>query len=260
MKKNSQKDTDAIADFLRNLDGALGERLVGAILFGSRSKGNAGADSDIDLAVIVADVDRERSRQEAFRVLGASGIDLRNIALSVESYMRLKEFLNLGDPFAWTVCGEGHILKDRNELLKELQQKCGSSAEKLDSQAVAQYLKGKSTNHYVQAMQALNQFYSNVQLSVMAGAQAVATHQSKKGVLPDNLMKMAEWQQLKGVLQEAGATRREIETVEQLIMAHKQAHKADQVADDFPGKELLARIRDVGELWKRLLPAETERK
>jgi hypothetical protein len=242
-----------VTQFLRDLDGALGDRLVGAILFGSRSNDRAEAESDLDLAIIVSDIDSDRSRQEAFRVLGMTGIDPKTLALSVETYMRLKEFLKLGDPFAWVVCSEGRILKERDALLSELQMQCRTSAEELDSAEVTRYLQGKSYTHYAQAMQALHQFLSNIQLSMMAGAQTVAAHLSKGKVKGSDLVAMVDWANLKSVLQETSATKREIETVEQLIMAHKHARNEDA---DFPAREMTTMIRTAGELWKRLLPPE----
>ncbi len=106
-------------------------------------------------------------------------------------------------------------------------------------------------------MEALNQFYNNIQLSLMAGAQAVAASQSKGAIGADTLVGLADWARLKEVLQETNATRREIESVEQLIMAHKQVRRADKNAEEFPGKDVLDGVRMAGELWKRLLSANT---
>lgn len=242
---------ETLAPFLRNLDGALGDRLIGVVLFGSHADNRASEDSDLDLAVIVTDADNERSRREVHRVLGASDVDAGNVSLSVESFMRLQDFLKAGDPFAWVVCSEGRILKDRNDLLAGLQNECRSQSEGTDATLVARYLQSKSYSHYVQAIQALNQFLSNLQLSMMAGAQAVAAQHEKGQLTTEKLVGMADWENLKSALQATTATKREIETVEQLIMAHKHARKS---ADEFPTKEVTAMIHTAGELWKRLLP------
>lgn len=247
---------EPVRRFLRDLEGALGDRLVGVFVYGSWSAGKQGEASDLDLAVIVSDADAERSRQEIFRVLAACGVDRNALSLSVESYMRIKEFLKRGDPFAWVVCGTGRILKERGDLLADLQKHCRSEAEPLEASSVRGYLQNKSAMHYVQAMQLLNQFYSNIQLSLMAGAQAVAASRCKGTVKPDTLVRMADWAKLKAILQETAATRREIESVEQLIMAHKAVRKSDRDAEDFPGKELLDKLKVAGDLWRRLLPSE----
>lgn len=246
---------EPVRRFLRDLEGALGDRLVGIFLYGSWNSGNQGDSSDLDLVVIVSDADAERSRQEIFRVLAACGVDRNTVSMSVESYMRIKEFLKRGDPFAWVVCGTGKIIKERDDLLDDLQKNCKSETDPLETSAVRNYLQNKSTTHYVQAMQALNQFYSNMQLSLMAGAQAVAVDQHKNNVSPNRLIDIADWRILKDVLQEGGATRREIESIEQLIMAHKEVRKIDKTAGEFPGRDLLDGVRVAGELWKRLLPA-----
>jgi hypothetical protein len=247
---------EPVRRFLRDLEGALGDRMVGVLLYGSWNSGKQNAASDLDLAVIVSDADAERSRQEIFRVLAACGVDRNTLSMSVESYMRIKEFLKLGDPFAWVVCSTGQIIKERDTLLTDLQKHCKGEAEPPDAAAVKGYLQNKSATHYVQAMQALNQFYSNIQLSLMAGAQAVAASQSKGAIKADKLVRLADWAHLKETLQESTATRREIESVEQLIMAHKQVRKADKDANEFPGKDLLDGVRAAGELWKRLLPTK----
>ena len=251
----TDKLPEPVRRFLRDLEGALGDRLVGVFLYGSWSSGNQGDSSDLDLAVIVSDADAERSRQEIFRVLAACGVDRNSLSLSVESYMRIKDFLKHGDPFAWVVCSTGKILKERDNLLGDLQKNCKSETESLEASTVKSYLQNKSSTHYVQAMQALNQFYSNIQLSLMAGAQAVAVDQHKNNVPPKLLVDIADWQILKDVLQEGGATRREIESIERLIMAHKNFREADMTTDELPGRDLIDGVRTAGELWKRMLPA-----
>ncbi|MEI8195052.1 MAG: nucleotidyltransferase domain-containing protein [Phycisphaerae bacterium] len=242
--------------FLRNLDGALGDRLIGAILFGSQASNSASPKSDIDLAVVVSDADGERSRHEVFRVLGVSGVDRTNVSLSVETYMRLKEFLRVGDPFAWVVCADGRILRDRDGLLADLQRDCKQDHAVSEREALVRYLQGKSILHYSQAMQAFQQFLANIQLSMMAGAQAVVAHDGKGEVVTTELLGMASWEMLKAVLQKTTATKREIETVEMLIMAHKLARQGDT---DYAGEEAIAMLRRSADLWRRLLPSDSLR-
>ena len=241
----------AVQQFIQDLDGALGDCLVGIVLFGSLARGAGKAESDIDLAVIVTDVDAERSRQEVFRVFGASGASPDAVALSVESYMRLKEFLRVGDPFAWVVCSEGFILKDRCELLGRLQQQCRAATGDRKVAPTVGYLEGKSRMHYAQAMQSYWQCLSNLQLCTMAAAQAVAVQHSKRDVPEKDLAGLGDWGRLKETLQQTSATRREIEAVEHLILAHKQARTN---AAEYAGRDLVEALRIVGELWARLLP------
>lgn len=249
--KEKTKVPSAIVQFLRDLEGALGDRFVGAILFGSWANDEMTAESDLDLAVIVSDADGDQSRQEVFRVFGVSELDRNRVSLSVETYMRLKEFLNVGDPFAWVVCRDGRVLAERRDLLTDLQKQAKESTKELDASGVMKYLQGKSYTHYVQAVQAFQQFLSHLQLSVMAGAQAVSAHSNKGKISGSDLIVMSKWETLKSTLQATSATKREIETLEQLIMAHKNARRT---GTEFPGKGVLDMIGATGELWKRLLP------
>jgi len=47
-------DAAAVSDFAERVRARLGERLVGLRLFGSKARGDAREDSDIDIAVIVS--------------------------------------------------------------------------------------------------------------------------------------------------------------------------------------------------------------
>lgn len=253
-RKDGMKTPELAKDFVTNLDAGLGDRLVGVILFGSHAKKQASDNSDIDLAVIIADVDGERTRQEVFRILSASEVDRSMVSLSVETYLRIKEFLKKGDPFAWVVVSEGKILKERGVLVTDLKNYCNSFTDGIPCRDAARYLQSKSYNHYMQAMQAFHQFLSNIQLSEMAGAQAVAIDKTKGTISCEKITALADWSNLKAVLLETAATKREIETLESLIMAHKQIRSKDR---DYAGKELMEMVQVVGELWQRLLPKTT---
>ncbi|MFZ2088758.1 MAG: nucleotidyltransferase domain-containing protein [Desulfobaccales bacterium] len=50
-----QTDIDIVAELKKRLQEAAGERLQAVIIFGSRAWGQAGPDSDLDVAVIVQD-------------------------------------------------------------------------------------------------------------------------------------------------------------------------------------------------------------
>jgi predicted nucleotidyltransferase len=53
----SEQDRAALAEFGRRARAALGSNLLGLRLFGSKARGDAAADSDIDVAVIVQSAD-----------------------------------------------------------------------------------------------------------------------------------------------------------------------------------------------------------
>jgi predicted nucleotidyltransferase len=57
----------ALDDFVQRVRAALGPTLVELRLFGSRARGDAGADSDIDVLVVVAD-DRVRAEDLAIDI------------------------------------------------------------------------------------------------------------------------------------------------------------------------------------------------
>jgi len=251
MQANTKPELPAqVSQLLRDIDGALGDQFVGAILFGSWANARQEPDqSDIDLAVIVADVAVEHNRQVVFQVLGASSVERSKLSLSVESYLRLKDFLGRGDPFAWVVCTEGCILKERSALLSDLQTYCRSSQEGPDLATASSYLRDKSRTHYTLAIQAFQQFLANIQLSAMAGAQAVAVRQSTGGLTGGLLVRMARWEYLKETLGQVGATAQEIDDIEQLVNAHKLARTE---TEHFAGREAIELVRRAGKLWSRL--------
>ena len=237
------------AQLLKDLDGALGDKFVGAIVFGSWAEGSASARNEVDLAAIISDVDAELNRQAVFRVLRFHSIDPHVISLSVETYMRLKEFVEVGDPFAWVVCREGRIVHDRDGGLAGLQAECRNHTSGFDADAVRKYLEGKSSDHGAQAIQAMNQFLSHLQLSMMAAAQAVAVPAGQAPLSGTELVAMSDWANLKNVLEDFDATRDEIDMVENLIMANKRAGSNET----FPGKIALDQMQAANELWRRLL-------
>lgn len=55
IKNLSDAEQKAVSDFLTRVRSAYGERVQRAMLFGSKARGEATSDSDIDVAVIVAD-------------------------------------------------------------------------------------------------------------------------------------------------------------------------------------------------------------
>jgi predicted nucleotidyltransferase len=237
-----------VSNFLRDAGGALADRLVGAIVFGSWAAGNPSEQSDLDLAIIVSDADAERSRQEVYHALRVSEVDHRKISLSIETYLRLKEFLKLGDPFAWVVCRAGVVVEDSKSLLRSLQQECTSRTETFNRQAVSAYLRRKGEYHCAQAMHSASQLLSSIQLSMMASAQAVVVSSSSDALGPDDLVRSADWPTVKAEVAKNTMGKEEIALIESLVMAHK----ATSTKSEFLGRDLMESLDAAANLWRRL--------
>ena len=54
---NERTDDPVIARFRAALDSAFGDRIERVVLYGSRARGDAGSDSDYDVAVFLRDMD-----------------------------------------------------------------------------------------------------------------------------------------------------------------------------------------------------------
>jgi len=243
--------------FLNDLVGALGDQFIGAILFGSRAKNTAENTSDIDVAVIISDLWVEQNRQLVLRTLGTSSIDRNIFSLSIESYLRLKEFIKIGDPFAWVVCTEGIILKDRAGLLAALQKDCRNLKKQTSVRELVVYLHSKSQNHYEQARQTFQQFLSNMQLCLMAGAQAVAADRLVSTLAGTDLVAMASWENLKTILVRAGVSQNDIELIERLILAQKHLRIGQE---DYIGKEIMDLSQNLTNTIYKMLPQESNEK
>jgi len=67
----------ALRELAAEARAALGERLVRLILYGSRARGDAGADSDVDLLAVVDGMDGDDARRALWRL--AVEIELRRL-------------------------------------------------------------------------------------------------------------------------------------------------------------------------------------
>jgi len=91
---------------------AWGERSVtDVILFGSTARGEASAESDIDLLVLVEKAEPWTVRQNLYDliypIIPALGVDISLIVMDRDLFTRMAE---QGDPFALTVMSEGRQL------------------------------------------------------------------------------------------------------------------------------------------------------
>ena len=81
--------------FKARAEQALGERLAGLYVFGSRARGEAGSDSDLDLAVILNDATFDRVSEKlalsdiAYSVLLDTGAYLQPMPFSVEAWLSM---------------------------------------------------------------------------------------------------------------------------------------------------------------------------
>ncbi len=89
----SQSETEALEELKLTLQGFLGEELKDLILFGSKARGEAEPESDIDVAILVETLTRERKRQ-IFDLVAEIELKylvvISSLVLSVEEFGHLK--------------------------------------------------------------------------------------------------------------------------------------------------------------------------
>ena len=171
--------------------------------------------------------------------------------MNVETYLRVKRFLTVGDPFVWVIVHGGRILRERSQFLTTLHRQCVERDEQdmPDAAALSQYLMTKCMSEYDLAMQALQQALSHFQLSVVAGAEAAATKDSQGRLPAVDLLDLAEWEHLERSLLDLGAGADEISCLAALVSGPKVARVS---SSSFPGSDIIENARVAGELWKRL--------
>ena len=81
------------------------------ILFGSRARGDAREDSDVDLLVLFADVENPRERAaELYATLIGCGLP-KDIVVSTTG--RFERYKNVVNTVYWPACHEGRVLYER---------------------------------------------------------------------------------------------------------------------------------------------------
>lgn len=246
-QSSKQEDVGQVVEFfLRELSGAVGDRIIGAILFGSHARKSSNDLSDIDIAIVVTDLNVEATQRAVVDLRARDEEQLSRISASVETYSRLKQFLEWGDPFAWVVCTDGVIVADSENLLDSLQKACREHPKNFERPQLRSYLWNKCSSHHQQALQALDTFFTNIQLSVMAGAQALAVQSNPDPIGSKNLVKWAEWSQLVQDIEER-TSRAEIGAMESLIDAKKQL----RLDEESPFQQVFKLLNTTSTVWHR---------
>jgi uncharacterized protein len=82
-------DLALVREFKRRVEAALPGRVVKVVLFGSRARGNATAESDWDIAVFLRDqpsvAERDAISDIAFELMMESGAGIQPLALSAKN-------------------------------------------------------------------------------------------------------------------------------------------------------------------------------
>lgn len=110
----SENERKVIQDFKRNLLTRLPQRVYKVVLFGSRAKGRATRDSDIDVLVVVDKRDakaRDIIIEVASRLSLSSGILVSPLVLSKEEFIREIDY---GTLLAKILRSEGVVLWKRS--------------------------------------------------------------------------------------------------------------------------------------------------
>lgn len=85
--------------FRHSARAAYGDALVNLVLFGSRSRGEAQSDSDIDVAVVLRELrdrraDRDRTADLAYDAIVETGVDIHTVPVSLDEWEHPEQHAN----------------------------------------------------------------------------------------------------------------------------------------------------------------------
>lgn len=103
-------EQDAVKHFVRGLKQRLGGRLDRVLLFGSRARGDARADSDIDLLVLVRGLDRELESTVFDVLLDVQLESDADISIVLFDTSQFESYRQAGSQFALNVIREGILV------------------------------------------------------------------------------------------------------------------------------------------------------
>lgn len=231
---------DSLDHLFFDVHAALGGAFIGAFLFGSHARGSARPSSDIDLALIVSELSATEAHELAKGVLARSPLARDPVALSVETYPRLKYLLESGDPFAWVICLEGKLLRDPLGLLDALRRRAVNGDIAIDPQRTMKHLRSKAEKHGRRAVERLYDALGEAQLAAMAVAQEAALI-DRKPPSGEDLVGAADWTLLESRL----TTYPHLDALGALTVAHKLCREE---VEGHPGRDLINLLRVIG-VW-----------
>lgn len=81
-----ERERAALAEFRSWLDERFGERLVKVVLFGSKARGDADDESDVDVLIVVRDFDHDREWDELEDVASETGLMRHGVVFNTVEY------------------------------------------------------------------------------------------------------------------------------------------------------------------------------
>jgi predicted nucleotidyltransferase len=105
----SKKVNDILAELRRRLAALYGDRLVRIVLFGSQARGDAGADSDIDVMLVLTDpVQLDVELKRVTPITAALSLE-HNVVIST-IYMSARRYSNEQSPLLNSARREGVVV------------------------------------------------------------------------------------------------------------------------------------------------------
>jgi len=116
----TEREQQAVADFQERLHRALPGQVDRIILFGSKARGDAHPDSDIDLLVVLQD--RTRAAVEAVVEAQLGALDRTGVFVTplIYSQQEAEEDQALGTPFMQNVAEEGIVIEGEAIMVNEV--------------------------------------------------------------------------------------------------------------------------------------------